>query len=120
MATKRQENIAELMSALGKREVTALEVSAIENSIKPELDDRKKKGIVIKNKTKEGKKKINTRLAAMVNELIRPKTPITAEDIGLYRRCWADEFSERTGKCAWGFKELRERLGYDPVTGKER
>ena len=37
----------------------------------------------------------------------------------IYKKCVADEYQDRTGKCAWGFASVRNKLGYDPVTGKE-
>lgn len=119
MATERQATIAELMNALGDRKFTPFEIATIEAHKVPEYEDRKNKNIQINGKTEEGKKQINKRLAAMVNEVIKPKIPITAEDIRRYKRCWADEYTNRTGKCAWGFKEVRAKLGYDPVTGVE-
>lgn len=119
MATERQKTIAELMSALGNREFTAFEVSTIESCKSIEYNDRKKNGIKINGKTEKGKKQINKRLAAVVNKIAKLKVPITGEDIRLYKRCWADEYTERTGKCAWGFKEIRTKLGYDSVTGLE-
>jgi hypothetical protein len=120
MATTRHKAIAELMNGLcTDRTFTGNEVALIENLIRVELADRKAEGLIIKSKTNEGKYLINSRIAAKINEFMKPKQPITYHHIKLYKRCWVDEYCERSGKCAWGFPYVRERLGYDPKTGKE-
>lgn len=116
MATKRQKSIAENLSALCDREFTGLEIAMIENTRKTELDDRRKKGINLKSNSTAGKLLINTRMAEMVNGTLNPKIPMTAEHIRQYKHVWADEYTERTGKCAWGFKDVRKKFGYDPFT----
>lgn len=119
MATQRQKQIAESMSVLSDRKFTAFEVGIIESCKQLEPINRKEKNITIDVKTESGRNEINKRVAAMVNEKIKPQILIEPKHIKLYKRCFTDEYTNRTGKCAWGFKELRSRLGYDPETGKE-
>ncbi|MDF2675309.1 MAG: hypothetical protein K0R09_3581 [Clostridiales bacterium] len=120
MATERQKAIADLMNGTCRdRQFTGLEIAMIESSRVPELKERKKLNIIVNGKSPEGKLLINQRTANMVNSILRPKVPLRAEHIKIYKRCWADEYTDRTGKCAWGFKEICARLGYDPVTRLE-
>lgn len=119
MATERQETIASLMTGLSKREFTGFEIALIERAIVKEAGERNKKGIKINTRTKKGRDFISNRTAELVNEILVSKVKITVEHIRIYKTCRVDEFSERTGRCAWGFKDLRKRLGYDPYTGKE-
>lgn len=111
-------NIMEYMNAMSTKQFSYVHVSCIANSIKVEYYDRKLKGLEIKVKTKAGKTELNKRVADIVNKRLGIKN-ITPDDIKLYKNCFAEEYANRTGKCAWGFKELRQRLGYDPETGIE-
>jgi hypothetical protein len=99
------------------RVFTATEIGIIESQIKPEYFERKELGILINGRTVEGKRLINQRIADRSNERLSAKIPITAEHIRIYKVCWLDEFTERTGKCTWGFKDVRIKMGYDPDTG---
>ncbi|WP_315069341.1 hypothetical protein [uncultured Clostridium sp.] len=112
------ENIMEYMNSMEEKQFSYEEVSAIANSIKEEFYDRKYQGLVIKTRTKDGKNKLNQRVAAIANKKLNNCT-ITAHDVWRYKRCFAEEYTNRTGKCAWGFKEVRERLGFDRNTGLE-
>ncbi|AIY85205.1 hypothetical protein U729_3100 (plasmid) [Clostridium baratii str. Sullivan] len=118
MKGKVTENIREYMNSMSKRNFSYLQVSAIANAIKEEYYDRKKLGIIIKTKTKEGREELNKRAADIANRKLNIKN-ITKDDVRLYKKCLAEEYTNRTGKCAWGFKELRSRLGYDPETALE-
>jgi hypothetical protein len=120
MATTRHKAIAELMNGLcTDRTFTGNEVALIENLIRVELADRKAEGLKIETKTSLGKQTINTRIAARINAFTKGGKPMTYHHIRLYKRCWADEYSERSGKCSWGFPEVRRKFGYDPTTGQE-
>lgn len=111
-------NIMEYMNSRSLKTFTYIQVSAIAESIKKEYYNRKEKGVEINTKTKEGKTELNKRIAAIANNKLGTDN-ISAEDIKLYKKCFADEYTDRTGKCAWGFKDVRKRLGYDPKTGLE-
>ncbi|WP_462427225.1 hypothetical protein [Fusobacterium varium] len=111
-------NIMEYMNSRSKKQFTYFQVQAIRVAIREEYNYRKIHGIEIKTKTDKGKELINRRVAAIANKKLT-KNLLTKEDVRLYKKCVADEYSDRTGKCAWGFKEVRKRLGYDPVTGVE-
>lgn len=110
-------NIVEYMNSLSKKQFSYAIVSNIANAIKTEYYDRKSKGLKINGKTEQGKKQLNTRIADMVNKKLG--TSIMADDVRLYKRCFAEEYTNRTGRCAWGFKDMRERLGFDIETGLE-
>ena len=111
-------NIKEYMNTHGKREYTYAQVSAIQECIRAEYEGRKNAPLYINTKTKEGRKTLNKRIASLVNEKLN-SFDITYEDVHLYKKCKAEEYQHRTGRCAYGFKELRERRGYDPETGLE-
>lgn len=111
-------NILEYMNATSNKQFTYVVVSTIANSIKDEYHDRKLKGLNINGKTKSGKKQINSRVVNIANEKFG-KSTITLDDVRLYKRCFTEEYTSRTGKCAWGFKEVRQRLGFDVITGLE-
>lgn len=119
MKSKVRENIMEYMNSIGHKEYNYLQVSKISNSIKKEYHDRKIKGIKINGKSKEGKLKINERIADMVNNNIPSKYHVSPDDVRLYKKSFALEYQDRTGRCAWGFKDVRKRLGYDTETGLE-
>jgi len=61
---------------------------------------------------------INRRVADIANEKLGSNL-MTKNDVRLYKRCFAAEYTDRTGRCAWGFKEVRRRLGFDENTGHE-
>ncbi|KOF57840.1 MULTISPECIES: hypothetical protein [Clostridium] len=111
-------NILEYMNSMSIKQFSYIQVSCIASSIKTEYYDRKDKNIKINGKTEDGKKQLNKRIADIVNKKLL-NNDITPDDIRLYKRCFAEEYTNRTGKCAWGFTELRQRLGYDPKTGIE-
>jgi hypothetical protein len=120
MATTRHKAIAELMTGVCRdRSFTGNEVALIEIQIKTEKEDREAQGIEIETKSRLGRENLCKRIAAKINAETKFKIPITAKHIHQYRQCRADEYTNRTGKCAWGYKNTRERLGYDPKTGKE-
>jgi hypothetical protein len=120
MATARHNAIAELMNGLCRdRAFTGNEVAFIEIQIKAEKENREALGIDIETKSRQGRENLCKRIADRINAETQFKFPITAKHIHLYRQCRADEYTNRTGKCAWGFKNTRERLGYDPDTGRE-
>ena len=111
-------NIQEYMNSQSQKVFSIHEVCAIANSIRDEFDDRKAKGLVINGKTEAGKITLNQRIADIANARLGTKS-IRADDVRLYKRSFAAEYTDRTGRCAWGFKEVRERLGFDPETGEE-
>jgi hypothetical protein len=111
-------NIAEYMSALGGREFCATEVGIIRKAIRTEFSRRRRDHRTIAAKTKIGRAEINRRVADIANFALGI-VELSPEDIQLYKKCRLLEYADRTGKCAWGYTELRERTGYDPVTGRE-
>ncbi len=118
MATNRQKAITEYInSRCTDRQFTPLEIAVIETQ--KDAVTRHRDREPLNRKSKSGKQIINQRIADRVNDMMAPKIPVTSEHIRLYKRCWADEYSDRTGKCAWGFADIRVRLGYDPKTGLE-
>ena len=108
-------NILEYMNSMGKREYNLNQVTAINSAIYKEAKTRTEK---IRSYTTEGKKYINQRAAKIANEIIG-KNEVNEHDIKLFKKCKLDEYSDRTGKCIWGFKESRIKMGYDPITGYE-
>lgn len=118
MATERQKIIAEMMSSLCDRQFSGMEIAIIESAKTQEYLERKKEPLDINIKTNVGKTIINKRIAFKVNSTMKPKNKITVEHIKLYKHCIADEYTERTGKCAYGYKNIRESLGCDLATGK--
>jgi hypothetical protein len=76
------------------------------------------KKIIIKTRTIKGKQELNERIAKISNLILGSNT-IKAEHVHLYKICRAEEYTDRTGKCAWGFKDVRKKLGFDEVTGLE-
>jgi len=91
----------------------------IRNAIREELELRKSQGIKINGKSPDGRYEIDKRVAELVNTKVPQKYHISAEDVRLYKKCFIDEYQDRTGKCAWGFKDVRKKLGFDPDTGLE-
>lgn len=119
MATERQNRLAAAMSALSYRIFTGFEIAIIEGCVISEYKQRKIEGISINNKLLSGRKIIRERTAALVNERLNTGNQVNEEHILRFKRVLADDYTERTGKCAWGFKEVRKRWGYDPDTGRE-
>lgn len=111
------DNIAEYMDALGDRHYTVYEVSAIRAAIKKEFYERRAQGITINGRIKSGRLQINERVAAIIKRDYG--FDLSNSDLQLYKKCFLSEYQDRTGRCGWGFKELRQRLGYDPETGIE-
>lgn len=118
MKGKVTENVLHYMNAISQKQFTYVIVSNIAKSIKDEYYNRKACGLIINGKMESGKKQINNRIADIVNRKLGVNT-ITSDDVRLYKRCFAEEYTNRTGKCAWGFKEVRQRLGFDVNTGLE-
>ena len=87
--------------------------------IQLEREERAAIGVVIDTKTKKGRKALCEKIARMINAVGSFKVPITAEHVHMYKKCRADEYTERTGKCSWGYANTCEKFGYDPVTREE-
>ena len=102
------DNILAYMNARGTKKYTKYHLGAIRAAIRTEFITR----------DKTGKQKLNREIAKIANETLG-STDITAHDVWIYKKCVADEYQDRTGKCAWGFASVRNKLGYDPETGKE-
>ncbi|MFT9495917.1 hypothetical protein [Anaerosolibacter sp.] len=120
MATEIRKRIAEYMSAMSKtRNYTALDVSLIDYAVTRELEERKIHKLDINSRTVEGKEEINQRIADIANKRTNPKVKYQAKDVWIYKQSRANEYQDRTGRCAWGFKEVRAKFGYDPETGLE-
>lgn len=118
MATDRHKAIADMMNGLcTDRTFSANEVAIIEQTVRYESLERSARGIRLQTKTREGKELLNNKIAAMINSYLKPRIPLTGPHISLYKKCRLEEYTERTGKCPWGFPEMRKRLGYDPKTG---
>lgn len=111
------ENILAYMNSMGKKTFTYIQVSKIAEAITQEYFERKAEGSSINVKSRKGKRQLNERIAAIANQGLN--NLVTAEDVHLYKVCRAEEYSNRTGRCAFGFKDTRKRLGYDPETGYE-
>lgn len=111
------DNIVEYMNARSKRKFTRYEGCAIRDSIKIESNERDTRPIGLNTKTKLGRAVISQRTADICKRDYN--VSVTAKDVKLYKNCFADEYSDRTGKCAWGFRNKRIDLGYDPETGVE-
>lgn len=117
-------NVLEYMNGMSKKQYVYSQVSAIANAITDEFYDRKAIGLIINGRTENGKKEIRTRVAAIANKKLIKKglldeANINSYDVWLYKKCYAEEYTDRTGKCAWGYKELRQRWGFDPDTALE-
>lgn len=112
------DNILAYMNARGNKQYTKYQLGAIRAAVRTEFITRDKTDIFFNARSKVGKQKLNRKIANIANELLGT-ADITAHDVWIYKKCLADEYQDRTGKCAWGFPEVRSKLGYDPVTGKE-
>lgn len=111
-------NIVEYMNVLSNKEFSYEEVKAIATAIYREKVDRKAKEIVINTRTPKGKDMLNQRIARFANKLLKGNS-IKSDHVHLYRICRMEEFTDRTGKCAWGFKNVRRQRGFDEITGME-
>jgi hypothetical protein len=111
------DNIVEYMNTRSDKTFTRYEASAIRDSIKFEKTHKHLRPNGLNTRTKQGRKILNQR----VSDIVKAKygVTVTAKDVWIYKKCFADEYSARTGRCAWGFKEKRRQLGYDPDTGLE-
>ncbi len=113
------QNIADYMTGLNPtRKYTRYEVSVIRKAIEVEYYRREADQLNINTKTKVGRRLLNERTAEIANAEIR-RSAFKPDDILLYKKCRALEYSGRTGKCAWGFPNRRVKDGYDPLTGCE-
>lgn len=108
-------NILELMNSQSTKTFTEFQVNAIKYAILLELNDRKKKGFTLKINS-NGKRERLKRIAKIANDEYSVKVAI--EDIKLFKLCRIEEYEKRTGKCTWSIPEVREKLGYDPITGQ--
>lgn len=113
-------NICEYMNtySLAGRVYRLLEIKIIRESIRTELIIRTRLKLKIRSRTNTGKHEINKRICKIVNESFE-NIKITPEDVELYKRCRIKELEQRTGKCAWGFPDVRKRYGFNPITGLE-
>lgn len=109
------DNITGYMNALGHKTYTKYEASAIRNCIRHEYDQRQTRPRDINNRSKKGKKVINQRIVLLIKD--RYGYDLSVADIEHYKKCYRLEYSDRTGRCIWGFKERRKMLGYNPDTG---
>lgn len=99
-------NISDYMSALGNRNYLEFDAAIIRNAIAYEYLDRKKIGL---NLNKD-KKKINNRIIKLIFE--KYDIRYSLNDIILFKKCRLLEYEYRTGKCPFGFKEYKKRMGY--------
>lgn len=111
------DNKVKYMNARNDRIFTRYEASAIRDSIRLEHKQKITRPNDLNPKTKRGREVINDRVVEIAK--LKYGVTVTAKDVWLYKKCFADEYSNRTGKCAWGFQEVRKKLGYDPKTGVE-
>lgn len=112
------DNILAYMNARGTKKYTKYHLGAIRAAIRIEFITRDKTDIFFNARSKACKQKLNREIAKIANETLG-SIDITAHDVWIYKKCVADEYQDRTGKCAWGFASVRNKLGYDPETGKE-
>lgn len=111
-------NILEYMNTRSKKKITMFQLNQIINAIRTELEEREVEGLKINTRTKVGRTILNERTADIANRMLG-KDKVTAHEVWLYKVCRAEEYQDRTGKCAWGLKDVRLKLGYDPETGLE-
>lgn len=113
-------NICSYMNiyALGGRNYKLIEVKIIRESIRKEFILRKSQKLIVNTKTKAGKKQINERICKIANSSF-VNLKISLSDVELYKKCRLVEYEERTGKCAYGYPDVRERYGFNPITGLE-
>lgn len=112
------DNILAYMNARSNKQYTKYHIGAIRAAVRTEFITRDKTDIFFNARSKSGKQKLNRKIAKIANEILG-STDITEHDVWIYKKCVADEYQDRTGKCAWGFKSVRNKLGYDPETGLE-
>ncbi|MEG2289073.1 MAG: hypothetical protein RSA29_04525 [Clostridium sp.] len=111
-------DVLSYMNSHGRKQYTKYQLSAISTAIKIEPLDRAEEGLVIKTRSKKGREILNQRIADIANKKLY-KDKVTAHDVWVFKKCNAEEYQDRTGKCAWGFKEVRKKLGFDEETGLE-
>lgn len=112
-------DILSYMNSHGKKQYTKYQVSAISTAIPREVKEREEEFIEFSARTPKGRELLNRRVADIANRNLDSNSKVTPHDVWLFKRCRAEEYQDRTGKCAWGFKEVRRRLGYDEDTGLE-
>ncbi len=112
------QNITDYMNSRRNKHFSYYQVSAISAAIKTEYYERKAAGSAYVPRTKAEKEYLNNRIAEIANKSLFRK--ITGDDVHLYKKCREDEYSNRTNKCAWGYRNTRDRQGYDITTGLER
>lgn len=112
-------NIVEYMNAHSvNKTFNYYEISTIRSAVRLEWKNRKETGLDINTRTRSGRGHIDQRVSDIANEIIG-RNAISPEDVRLYKKCFSEEYTDRTGRCAWGFKEVRRRLGFDEETGLE-
>ena len=110
--------IMEYMNGMSNKKFSIEEVKAIKSSMYKEKQDRDLKQIIINTRSLKGKRELNERVARIANSILASNL-IESQHVHLYKMCQLEEFTDRTGKCAWGFKHVRKSLGFDEVTGLE-
>lgn len=101
----RQKNIAEFMSAFGKKNYTPLDVSEIESGYRRFQLQYRKQGIR-SERTKKAFEENNVRLSEYLCNKYAP------QEVKLFKKCVSLEYEDRTGKSAFGFKGYKERNGF--------
>lgn len=112
-------DILSYMNSHGKKQYTKYQVSAISTAIPIEAKEREEEFIKFNTRTRKGKELLNRRVADIANRNLDVNSRVTPHDVWVFKRCRLEEYQARTGKCAWGLKEYRRRLGYDENTGLE-
>ena len=112
-------DILSYMNSHGKKQYTKYQVSAISIAIPTEAKEREEEFIEFSARTPKGRELLNRRVADIANRNLDSNSKVTPHDVWLFKRCRLEEYQYRTGKCAWGLKEYRRRLGYDENTGLE-
>jgi len=112
-------DILSYMNSHGKKQYTKYQVSAISTAIQIEAKEREEEFIEFNTRTRKGKELLNRRVADIANRNLDGSSRVTPHDIWVFKRCRLEEYQARTGKCAWGLKEYRRKLGYDENTGLE-
>jgi hypothetical protein len=112
MPSDRQNAIAEYMTSFahGGRVYTGYDVRVIESAISLYRVAQQKSGGKVR--------RLKTEFRRINQETAELSGGHSADEVRLCKRCTAMEYEERTGKAAWGFKEYRERNGFDSVSGK--
>jgi hypothetical protein len=87
------------------RKYTVGDIKRINSAIYKEFYERKGKGSTEKYNTNAKRHELDGKIARILNEDYRPKIPYCAEDVRLYKKCRMAEYEDRTGKCAWGYRD---------------